>query len=131
MSETNISALSQAPFKISAAQAEALNTASGGRARKTAKPEVAQPESAIPEQAEVSHDIAYEEAKAMTEEINDIMSGMHNGIRFRVHDDSGELVAQIINCETNEVIRQMPSEDLFNVREKFSEALGIIFDEER
>ena len=74
---------------------------------------------------------AYEDMKMIAEEVNDIMKGMRNEIRFEILRDSNELIAQVVNGTTDEIIRTIPPESLLNMRAKFDEVLGLIFDEER
>jgi flagellar protein FlaG len=74
---------------------------------------------------------AYEDMRMLAEEVNDIMKGMRNEIRFKILRDSNELIAQVVNNATDEVIRTIPPESLLNMRAKFDEVLGLIFDEER
>ena len=80
---------------------------------------------------EVARTVSREDAETMTNEMNDVLGAMHNGIRFRLSGDGGNMVVQIIDRETEEVIREVPSEDLVEIREKFDEAMGVIFDKER
>ena len=77
---------------------------------------------------EVARTVSREDAETMTNEMNDVLGAMHNGIRFRLSGDGGNMVVQIIDRETEEVIREVPSEDLVEIREKFDEAMGVIFD---
>lgn len=74
---------------------------------------------------------AYEDMEMLAEEVNDIMKGMRSEIRFEILRDSNELIAQVVNGTTDEIIRTIPPESLLNMRAKFDEVLGLIFDEER
>jgi len=75
--------------------------------------------------------VKFDDLEGLASEINDIMKGMRNEIRFEILRDSSEFVVQVVDGKTDEIIRTIPPENLLNVRAKFEEVLGLIFDEER
>jgi uncharacterized FlaG/YvyC family protein len=50
------------------------------------------------------------------------------GTRLRFDEDSKRIVAQIVN-EANEVIRQVPPEEVLRIAAKLRRLQGILFDE--
>jgi uncharacterized FlaG/YvyC family protein len=50
-----------------------------------------------------------------------------NGARIRLDESTDRLVVQIVNAD-NEVIKQLPPEDLLRALERFREVTGLIFD---
>lgn len=127
MSETNVTTVNLPPVGIGGASARAgsvRGTEQKQRPRRSEPREVSRPEI----QSFSAHK---EDAEALIAEVNDIMQGMRNDIRFTIVRDSQELIVQVVNAETEEIIRTIPTENLRNMRAKFEEALGLIFDEER
>ncbi len=127
MSETNVTTVSLPSVGFGGASAKAgstRETEQKQRPKNSAPREVSQPGTQRPPAHE-------EDAEALIAEVNDIMEGMRNDIRFTIARDSRELVVQVVNAETEEIIRTIPTENLRDMRTKFDEALGLIFDEER
>ncbi|OAG28133.1 flagellar protein FlaG [Thermodesulfatator autotrophicus] len=47
---------------------------------------------------------------------------------FSVDKDTDELVVKVIDPQTEEVIRQIPPQELLEIRKKLDELVGILFD---
>jgi len=73
---------------------------------------------------------AQEESKAQPEELlNQIKAITEDGlysVRFEQDESSEELVVKIIDSETDEVIRQIPPEELINLSKQLKELSGSI-----
>lgn len=71
-------------------------------------------------------------AKVQPEELlKQIKSVTQDGaysVRFEQDDKFGELVVKIFDNETQEVIRQMPAEELLNFKATFQELVGNLVD---
>jgi len=48
-------------------------------------------------------------------EINDIIRGVQRDLAFNVDQDSGRTIIRVIDSESGELIRQIPSEDLLAI----------------
>lgn len=54
---------------------------------------------------------------------------IHNvGLRFSVHEPTGRTIVKVIDKETKELIREIPSEKILNIASKLDEMIGMIFD---
>ena len=62
-------------------------------------------------------------------QLNGYMEETQRGLRFSIDDDSGRTIVRVVDTETDEVIRQIPSEEMLVVIRHFSEMTGKIFDE--
>lgn len=72
--------------------------------------------------------LAAQEAKELTEGLNDMMDGLQTSIGFSVHEGKdSQVVVQIKDRSTNELIKQIPSEELLAIKEKMEEFTGLIF----
>ncbi|MFP8843669.1 flagellar protein FlaG [Shewanella baltica] len=59
-------------------------------------------------------------------ELSDMMSMMRKGLAFKVDENSGQAVVTVLDRDTGDVIRQMPSEEALNLAEKLSEVTGLL-----
>jgi len=69
-----------------------------------------------------------ERLAGVVERLNEHMHEMQRSLRFSVDDDSGRVVVKVIDKNTDEVIRQIPSEEMLAVMKNISEFDGLIFD---
>ena len=59
--------------------------------------------------------------------LSDLVTG--NKLRFAVNDEIGRVVVTVLDASTNEVIREIPSEDLQRIQARMKRAIGVLFDE--
>ena len=66
-------------------------------------------------------------------ELNDYIQSVNRGLEFSVDEDSGRSIIKVVDSETGDIIRQMPSEEILNIaqflREGQRETEGMIFNE--
>jgi flagellar protein FlaG len=65
------------------------------------------------------------------ERANKVMAGKPNHAEFSVHKPYGDIVVKIVNSETQEIIREFPSEKVLALLDKLQELNGAIIDEKR
>lgn len=58
------------------------------------------------------------------EEINAAMQAWSTGMRFEIDEDTQQLVVSIIDSESGEVLRQIPSEEVLHVAKMISQFQG-------
>ncbi len=71
-----------------------------------------------------------ETTKATAQELQklfDMVKG--NKLRFNVNNELDEVVVTVVDSSTNEIIRQIPSEDLQKLQLRMKQAIGVLFDE--
>jgi len=69
--------------------------------------------------------------KEMTEtldEMNGFLQDMKRNLSFSLDEQSGQSVIIVKDSETEEVIRQIPSEELVVLRKKMDDLTGLLFD---
>lgn len=70
------------------------------------------------------------DAKKIAEALNEYMDDLQTNLGFSIRDDlENTVVVEIKNRKTNELIRQIPSEELLTIMENMKELTGIIFDQ--
>ena len=56
------------------------------------------------------------------------ISIINSGIRFQIDETNNEVITQIIDKDTNKVIRQIPPQELINVSHRLRQFLGALLD---
>ncbi|MFO7752544.1 MAG: flagellar protein FlaG [Desulfobacteraceae bacterium] len=70
-----------------------------------------------------------EETNELTEELNDYMDDLQTKLGFSIHDKlNHQVVVEIKNRETDEIIKQIPAEELLDIKEKMLEFRGMLLD---
>ncbi|WP_051368928.1 flagellar protein FlaG [Psychromonas arctica] len=72
--------------------------------------------------------LADEDVQGALEEMNAFVQSMQRNLSFRIDEELGQEVISITDAETQEVIRQIPSEELVVLRKKMDDVVGILFD---
>lgn len=69
-----------------------------------------------------------EAAEALVSEVQSHLEDLNIQLQFQVDDRTGEYVVKVTDSESGEVIRQIPPEELVELRGKLEELRGILFD---
>jgi len=59
--------------------------------------------------------------------LNDLVHELHRELQFSIDEDSGETVIKVIDRATDEVVRQIPGEEVMRLRKRLLESAGTIF----
>jgi flagellar protein FlaG len=96
--------------RLRAAETAAGRTASASNA---ASSDASRTESAIPVDARRAEELA--------RDLQNLVQASQRRIQFNVDNDSGSVVIQVVDAETDEVIRQIPPEVIQQLRARFAE----------
>ncbi|MBE6354132.1 flagellar protein FlaG [Treponema sp.] len=82
--------------------------------------------------AEVSENISrnIEATKADVQELqrlSDMVMG--HKLQFNVNEDLNKVIVRVVNSKTNEVIREIPSEEVQKFQSRLKRQIGLLFDE--
>jgi len=69
-----------------------------------------------------------EVAEAVTA-INSAFQNVQRDLLFSVDDGSGKSIIRVIDQETNEVIRQIPADELLKIARRLEEVQGVLFNQ--
>ena len=70
------------------------------------------------------------EAIEMAEILNEYMEDLQTNIGFHIREDlNHQVVVEIKDRNTNELIKQIPTEEMLKIKEKMEELTGLIFDQ--
>lgn len=70
-----------------------------------------------------------QQLRQAVDKLNNTMQVYNKELRFRIHDESGEMQVSLINTETDEVIRKIPPDYILEIVAYVKEALGLIVNE--
>lgn len=68
------------------------------------------------------------ELEGMVKDVEDYLSEMSIKLSFKIHKETGDVVVQVLNEKSGQVIRQLPPEDVLKLREKLEDLKGVLFD---
>ena len=70
-----------------------------------------------------------EEIKELAETLNEYMDDLQTDLGFFMHEKlNHQVIVEIKNRKTDELIKQIPSEELVTIKEKMAELTGLLFD---
>lgn len=112
------------PTKETVVQPPVQVEGTGGQNRATENKEIIQAKQVQEQNAE-----SKEELKAVTESLNEYMSDFQTQLGFFINEElNDEVIVEIKNRNTDELIKQIPSEEVVAIREKMAELTGLLFD---
>lgn len=71
-----------------------------------------------------NQDVSKEQLEILAEKLQEFVSSLNKGLQFSVHEESGRDVIKVIDRESDEVVRQYPSEEVLELVAKLSDAAG-------
>jgi flagellar protein FlaG len=77
-----------------------------------------------------AEDFSVEQIRGIAEAFGDVVGIVNHGIRVEIDESSNQIITQVIDRQTEEVIRQIPPEELLRVSERIREFIGNILDEQ-
>lgn len=78
------------------------------------------------EQSSIGNEQDPSKLNQLATDLSDMMSMMRKGLAFKVDETSGQAVVTVLDRDTGDVIRQMPSEEALALAEKLSEVTGLL-----
>lgn len=73
-------------------------------------------------------EMSKEELQDIVEGLNKFMQPTHTSLRFKFHEKLNEYYVQVINQDTNETIREIPSQKVLDLYASMLEHVGILVD---
>ncbi len=72
--------------------------------------------------------IGQEQLDMTVQELSTIVEGFNRELNFSVDDKSGKTIIKVIDSETDEVIRQIPSEEVVEMAQMIDQHAGLLMD---
>ncbi|SCK16325.1 flagellar protein FlaG [Vogesella sp. LIG4] len=70
-----------------------------------------------------------EELRKAVEKVSAAMQSYGRSLNFSIDKDSGMQVVKVIDTQTNQVVRQMPSEDMLRIAKNLDKVLGVLVEQ--
>jgi flagellar protein FlaG len=67
--------------------------------------------------------------KEVVKELNTVMQQMGTSLTFSIDNATHKTVVKVLNTQTQEVVRQIPSEEMLRMSQRITELLGVLFDD--
>lgn len=72
--------------------------------------------------------LSEEEIAYHLEKVNDTMRTFDKGLNFELHEDSGRYMVQVMDLVEEEIIREIPPEEVLNISARINEMIGLVLD---
>ncbi len=84
------------------------------------------------QQAEVETERSLlQEVEEAVRKLNDTAEAMHLSLRFLMHRDSERWMVQVVDIQQDEIVREIPPEQVLNVVAQIQSLIGVLLDERR
>lgn len=67
-----------------------------------------------------------EELNAVVKEVNDFVRPLNNSLHFSIDKETGTTVVKVIDTETQEMIKQIPSEEMLALAKALDQLKGLL-----
>lgn len=80
-------------------------------------------------QANQEQQLPADKVKQMTDSMNTFLASANTQLRFKFHDKLNEYYVTIVDSNTDEVIREIPSKKLMDIHAAMREFVGLLVDQ--
>ena len=77
-----------------------------------------------------SQQMSTEEVKEVVESFQEMSETIQTKLSFSVDEENNEIVVKIFDKESEELIRQFPSDEMLSLQDKMSDLAGFLFDQQ-
>lgn len=70
-----------------------------------------------------------QELEESIKDLNKAVEALHKDLRFQIHEQSERLMVEVIDVVKNEVIKEIPPQQLLDMLGRIREMVGLIIDE--
>ena len=74
-------------------------------------------------------ELTKKELQDLTQKLNKEMEPLNPDIKFQFNDKADELVVNVVDKNTDRIIRKVPSDEALRLMEKMRELVGALFDD--
>jgi len=100
----------------------AVRTSPPSGSNAAAAPAVPPPKAAAPQVQAAS----IETTKQVARQINDFLRSSASNVQFTVDDESSQVVVRIVDTQTKQLIRQIPSEEMLAISKSLDQLTGLL-----
>lgn len=81
--------------------------------------------------AQSSRELSTKEISELVSRLNDGVRDIHERMSFSFHEKTQRIIVKVMNSNTNEVVREIPSREAIRLLEHIQDFLGLLVDESR
>ena len=81
-----------------------------------------------PPKDSASEQLSAQEVKNTVVAFNEVFEQANIGVQYRLDENTDDLVITLIDRDTEEVLRQIPPDQILKMRQRLEELMGLIFD---
>ncbi|WP_078414313.1 flagellar protein FlaG [Priestia abyssalis] len=74
-------------------------------------------------------DLNKKQLEEIVKSLNDFVQPTHISIQFELHEESEQYYVEVIDENTKEIIREIPSKKMLDIYTAMTEFLGVMFDQ--
>ena len=71
-----------------------------------------------------------EQVKEAVDQIQQFTQTLAQNLKFSIDEDTGKMVVKIVDTQTQEIIRQMPSEEAIKIASALGKIQGLLFNDQ-
>lgn len=86
------------------------------------------PES-LREKQEYSEQDLEDEVRESVKDVNEIVDKVKEGLSFQIHEETEKMMVKVVDLNTDEVIKELPPEEMLDLQARIHEMVGILIDE--
>jgi flagellar protein FlaG len=91
-----------------------------------AKQQPAPAETPVPALPATQQATSAETRKEAARQINEFLKSAGSDVQFRVDEETKAVIVRVVDSETNEVIRQIPSEEMIAISHSLDQMVGLL-----
>ncbi len=73
--------------------------------------------------------VSLEDLATAAEHLGQALEVINRGLEFSIHEDTNRIIVRVINRETQEVLKEIPPEQLLDMIARIWDVMGLIVDE--
>jgi len=81
------------------------------------------------DQQEELEEFTEEQIEEGVETLNESVEALHKGLKFEIHEESDRMHVQVVDVIEDEVLKELPPEEILDMLGRIQEMVGIIIDE--
>ncbi len=81
-----------------------------------------------PPQGSASEQLSTQEVQNTVDAFNEVFTQANVSVRYSFDQKTHDLVIKLVDSDTNEVLRQMPPDQILKMRQRLEEVMGLMFD---
>ncbi|MCB1759842.1 MAG: flagellar protein FlaG [Gammaproteobacteria bacterium] len=89
--------------------------------KQTPEPSAEEPEATKP------REVSDEQLSEMVKSLNGYAQTVHRQLKFSVDEDNGKVIVKVVDVETQDIIREIPSEEIRNMQKQLGELSNKLF----